>query len=84
MEEYKYLYLLEKLKQSLEKETFMTPMELKKLQVEYKRVNAAREEQELRILELQEQIDRVQKSIDISKLKEEELTAKLNASENIN
>jgi hypothetical protein len=61
----------------------MTPYELKKLQVEYKRVNAAREEQELRVLELQEQIDRVQKSIDISILKEQELTAKLNAEQDI-
>jgi len=55
----------------------MTAYELKKLQVEYKRVNAAKEEQELRILELQEQIDRLNKSIDASKLKEEELTAKI-------
>lgn len=55
----------------------MTPMELKKLQVEYKRVNAAREEQELRVLQLQEQIDSLQKSIDISIAKEEEITAKI-------
>ena len=55
----------------------MTPMELKKLQVEYKRVNAAREEQELRILQLQEQIDSLQKSIDISIAKEEEIQAKI-------
>lgn len=56
----------------------MSPYELKKIQVEYKRVNAAREEQELRILEMQEQIDKLQKSIDISKLKEEELLVKMN------
>lgn len=55
----------------------MTAYELKKIQVEYKRVNAAREEQELKILEFQDQIDRIQKSIEISKLKEDELTAKL-------
>ena len=55
----------------------MTPMELKKLQVEYKRVNAAREEQELRVLQLQEQIDSLQKSIDISIAKEEEIVAKI-------
>jgi len=55
----------------------MTPYELKKLQVEYKRVNAAREEQELRVLEIQENIDRLQKSIDISLAKEEELLAKI-------
>lgn len=52
-------------------------MELKKLQVEYKRVNAAREEQELRVLQLQEQIDSLQKSIDISIAKEEEIVAKI-------
>ena len=55
----------------------MNAYELKKLQVEYKRVNAAREEQELRVLEIQEQVDRIQKSIDISIAKEEELLAKL-------
>jgi hypothetical protein len=56
----------------------MNAMELKKLQVEYKRVNAAREEQELRILEFMEQINRIEASIEISKAKEEELLAKLN------
>lgn len=52
----------------------MTAYELKKLQVEYKRVNAAKEEQELRILELQEQIVRLEKSIEASQKREEELT----------
>jgi hypothetical protein len=56
----------------------MTPYELKKLQVEYKRVNAAREGQELNILEMMEQVERLQKSIDISKAKEDELLAKIN------
>lgn len=55
----------------------MTPYEMKKLQVEYKRVNAAREEQELRVLEIMEQVDRLQKSIDVSMVKEEELLAKI-------
>lgn len=55
----------------------MTPFELKKLQVEYKRVNAAREEQELRILEFEDQIKRIQSSIEISKAKEDELLQKL-------
>lgn len=55
----------------------MTAYELKKLQVEYKKVNAAREEQELRILELQEQIDRIQKSVDISRAKEDEISDKI-------
>ena len=55
----------------------MTPYELKKLQVEFKRVNAAREEQELRVLEFQEQIARIEASIAISLAKEEELAAKM-------
>jgi predicted nucleic acid-binding Zn-ribbon protein len=55
----------------------MTPYELKKIQVEYKRVNAAREEQELRVLEFQDQIARIEASIAVSKLKEEELSIKL-------
>jgi hypothetical protein len=57
----------------------MSPYELKKIQVEYKRVNAAREEQELRILEFQEQINRIQVSVDVSLAKEEELLAKIKA-----
>jgi predicted nucleic acid-binding Zn-ribbon protein len=56
----------------------MTPFELKKLQVEYKRVNAAREEQELRILELQDTIKRIEQSIEVSMAKEQELQAKIN------
>jgi predicted nucleic acid-binding Zn-ribbon protein len=62
----------------------MSPYELKKLQVEYKRVNAAREEQELRVLEIMEQVERLQKSIDVSKAKEEELMAKINAPQEAN
>jgi hypothetical protein len=52
-------------------------IELKKLQVEYKRVNAGREQQELTVFELQEQINRVELSITTSKQKEEELLAKI-------
>jgi hypothetical protein len=59
----------------------MTPYEMKKLQVEYKRVNAAREEQELRVLEIMEQVDRLQKSIEVSVAKEEELLAKIKESQ---
>jgi len=55
----------------------MDAYELKKLQVEYKRVNASREEQELRILEFQEQIKRLEASILISIAREDELQAKL-------
>jgi hypothetical protein len=55
----------------------MTPYELKKLQVEYKRVNAAREEQELKVYEIMEQVKRIEASIEVSKLKEDELLAKI-------
>lgn len=55
----------------------MNAYELKKVQVEYKRVNAAREEQELRILEFQEQIKRLESSIALSIAKEDELQAKI-------
>lgn len=55
----------------------MSNYELKKVQVEYKRVNAAKEEQELRILEFQEQIKRLEASIEISNQKEQELLAKI-------
>ncbi len=55
----------------------MNNYEVKKLQVEYKRVNAGREEQELRIYEFQEQIKRIEASIAISIAKEDELLAKI-------
>jgi hypothetical protein len=44
---------------------------------DYKRVNAAREEQELRIMDLQEQIKRLEISITSSLAKEEELQLKI-------
>lgn len=55
----------------------MTAYELKKLQVELKRVNAGREEQELRIFELEDSIKRIQQSIDASIAKEKELEEKI-------
>lgn len=55
----------------------MTPLELKKIQVEYKRVNQAREELELRIMEFMEQISRIEATIDIQKAKEDELLTKI-------
>lgn len=55
----------------------MNAFELKKLQVEYKRVNAAREEQELQIMGYMEQINRIETSIAVSKAKEEELLKKI-------
>lgn len=57
----------------------MSAYDLKKLQVEYKRVNAAREEQELRVFEFQEQINRIESSIAISVAREEEILAKIKA-----
>jgi hypothetical protein len=57
----------------------MSAYDLKKLQVEYKRVNAAREEQELRVFEFQEQINRIEASIAVSIAKEEEVLAKIKA-----
>lgn len=59
----------------------MSPYEFKKLQVEYKRVNAGREEQELKILELQDTIARIQASVDVSLAKEKELQEKLQAAQ---
>lgn len=55
----------------------MTPYELKKLQVELKRVVVGREEQELKILELMDTVKRIEASIEASVLKEQELEEKL-------
>lgn len=52
-------------------------LELKKTQVEYKRVNAAREELEYRVLEAQDQIKRLEDNIVIQKTKEDELQLKI-------
>lgn len=52
-------------------------LDLKRLQVDYKRVNAAREELEFRILEFQDQIKRIEDSIVIQKAKEEEILLKI-------
>jgi predicted nucleic acid-binding Zn-ribbon protein len=57
----------------------MTAYELKKLQVELKRVNAGREEQELKILELTDTIKRIESSIEASIKKEQELEQKIQA-----
>lgn len=63
--------------QSLWKGKTMTPYEIKKLQVDLKRVILAKEDQELRVLELQDTIARIQKSIDVSIVTEKELEEKL-------
>ncbi len=55
----------------------MTAYEFKKLQVELKRVNAGREEQELKVLELLDTIKRIEASIEVSLAKEKELEEKI-------
>ena len=55
----------------------MSPLELKKLQVELKRVDAAKEEMELRIHERMDEIKRLEDNIKIQVAKIEELKAKL-------
>jgi hypothetical protein len=52
-------------------------LDLKRLQVEYKRVNAAKEELELKILESMDQIKRLESNVEIQKAKEEELLGKI-------
>jgi hypothetical protein len=58
---------------------FMSPLELKKLQVELLRVSAAKAEMELRIAERLEEIQRLEDNIKISEAKETELQEKITA-----
>lgn len=60
----------------------MMDIELKRLNVEYKKVNSAREQNEYRIMELQEQIQRLDDDIKISIAKEEELLGKIQEKKN--
>lgn len=55
----------------------MTSLDLKKLKVELLRVSAAKAELELRIEEYQDNIKRLQDSIEVSVSKEQELSAKI-------
>lgn len=55
----------------------MTPLEKKKIEVELLRVNAAKEEMNLRILESQDQISRLEDQIKIQEAREIELKQKL-------
>lgn len=55
----------------------MTPLEKKKMEVELLRVNAAKEEMKLRILESEDQIQRLQDQIKIQEAREIELKEKL-------
>lgn len=57
----------------------MTSLELKRIKVELLRVASARADLELRIEELQDNINRLQDNIAIQKAKEDELQAKINA-----
>jgi hypothetical protein len=59
----------------------MTPIELKRLKVELARVQSARMEQELRIDEHNENIERLQAAILIQQAKEAELTQKIKDAE---
>lgn len=59
----------------------MTPIELKRLKVELARVQSARMEQELRIDEHNENIERLQAAILIQQAKEVELTEKIKDAE---
>lgn len=55
----------------------MSPLEIKKLEVELKRVDAARAELELRKEEFLDQILRIEEHIVVQKAKEDELILKL-------
>lgn len=55
----------------------MSPLEIKKMQVELLRIGAAKAEMELRIHERMEEIDRLNEHIKIQEAKEVELKAKL-------
>lgn len=59
----------------------MTPIELKRLKVELARVQSARMEQELRIDEHQENIDRLKAAILVQEAKEAELAEKIKEAE---
>jgi hypothetical protein len=55
----------------------MSPLDIKKLQVELKRVDAAKEEMEQRIMERMEEVQRLEDNIKIQQAKIEEIQAKL-------
>lgn len=59
----------------------MTPIELKRLKVELARVVSARMEQELRIDEHKENIDRLEAAIIVQQAKEAELLEKIKEAE---
>ena len=55
----------------------MNSLELKKLVVEFKRVDAAKEEMELRIHEREEELARMREAVKIQTVKLEELKVKM-------
>lgn len=59
----------------------MSPIELKRVKVELQRVISARMEQELRIDEHKENIERLEQTILVQQAKEAELTQKIKESE---
>lgn len=59
----------------------MTPIELKRIKVELARVQSARMEQELRIDEHKENIERLEQSIIVQQAKEAELAERIKAAE---
>jgi predicted nucleic acid-binding Zn-ribbon protein len=56
----------------------MSPIEIKKMQVEYHKVYAARLDLELRIEEFKESIKKLEDAIAIQASREKELTEKIN------
>ena len=54
-----------------------TALELKRMELELMKVSTARHEQEYRILEFQENIDRLKPQVDIQRAKENELIEKI-------
>lgn len=61
----------------------MTPIELKRIKVELARVTSARMEQELRIDEHKENIERLEQNIAIQQAKENELSQKIKDAESV-
>ena len=55
----------------------MTPLEMKKLEAEFARVRAARLDMEVRLAELQEAIERIERDVAIQSKKEIEIQNKM-------
>jgi hypothetical protein len=57
----------------------MTPLEKKKIEAELARVKSARLDMEVRLVELEEAMQRILRDVEIQSNKEKELQAKLDA-----